>query len=123
MQKEQRLKMCTIKRLSLICSFLSCLIILSSSAAVKDSASQITIYSDVNYGGVRQTINIPEFQCWVLSEFKNIISSVQTYGNCFIVYRKSMCGGEGYKLQPGSVCSSDLTKCNMNDQVASISTC
>ena len=95
-------------------------------------AHVITYFEGANFNGQRNSLDMEPGVCYNLAYFDKRISSVNTGGECLLVYQDACCSGEVARITLGEVkdgikqCLShnDLAyNCDMSDKISSIQLC
>lgn len=102
-------------------SVLSILTVIALIVSLIDCA-QVTYYSDANFGGAQHSVDL-RGKCHTLNKFDNRISSIDSHGNCVVIFSGRGCRGKSFRVAPGTVCHRNLNECGLNDKVTSMRLC
>lgn len=83
----------------------------------------VTYYWDADYRGYSFTLNLASGSCVDLEMFDNEISSINTHGNCVILYDAHHCQGDTRTVEPGSPNHKYLGEVGFNDRARSLRKC
>lgn len=89
----------------------------------------IDMYEHASGGGESKRLYMSDTGCYPLNDWNDRISSINTHGQCIMVWDLDNCTGDYIKMAPGVGCHHDFSGCyirnrqSLNKRVSSVSSC
>ncbi|CAG7820117.1 unnamed protein product [Allacma fusca] len=86
------------------------------------SGATIDLFDDENHKGYITSLEVGN-SCVNLGYGKKLVSSVDTHGDCVLLYKLVNCKGDSVRVAPGTQHHNDLNMLDINDAVVSLIAC